>query len=77
MSRLTKALDSSRRIDPGLLSLVGALWLWKATETAGRASGVLRRNLGWGYFVDLTFPIVVTGAVGLFFLFRRVAAPKK
>ena len=64
---------SSPRADRTLFVLLGAVWLWKAAEIVGRESRILRRNLGWGYLVDLTVPVVFTGALGLFFLLRRVA----
>jgi len=64
---------SSRRADRTLFVLLGVVWLWKAMEIVGRESRVLGRNLGWGYLVDLTIPIAFTGALGLFFLLRRIA----
>jgi len=70
---LRKFLVCSRRADRTLFVLLGAVWLWKAAEIVGRESRILRRNLGWGYLVDLTVPVVFTGALGLFFLLRRVA----
>jgi hypothetical protein len=73
MASLWKVLDSNRRVDALLLILLGGLWVWKAVETAGRETHLLRRNLGWGYVVDLGIPLGFTGAVGLFFLLRRIA----
>jgi hypothetical protein len=77
MERLQKALASTRRLDPLLLTVVGALWVWKAAETAGKSTGLLRRNLGWGYVVGLTIPVVFTCALALFFLVRRIAATRR
>jgi hypothetical protein len=56
-----------------LLVVLGAVWLWKGVEILGKESHLLRRNLGWGYLVDLTIPLAFTGALGLFFLLRRIA----
>ncbi len=60
-----KALVSSRRADRILLVLLGAVWPWKAVEITGKESHLLRRNLGWGYLVDLTIPSAFTGALEL------------
>ncbi len=69
---LRKVLTPSRRIDRGLLLLLAGVWLWKVVEVAGRESRLLRRNLGWGYLVDLTVPLTLTGLLGALFLFRRL-----
>ncbi len=68
-----KALLSGRRTARVLVVLLAAAWLWKALEITGRQTRLLRRNLGWGYIVDLTIPLAFTGAVGAFFVLRRVA----
>ena len=74
---LRKALVSTRRADPVLLTLLGGMWIWKIAEIAGRSAGVLRRNLGWGYVVDLTVPVVVTCMLAVFFLVRCLATPRR
>ena len=61
-----------RRIDKLLVVIVGGLWVWKILEIAGRETGLLRRNLGWGYVVSLTIPAASTIALGMFFGARWV-----
>ncbi len=72
MASLRKLLLSSRWADPILLTLLGGVWVWKMVETAGRHAHLLRRNLGWGYVVDLTIPIGISCALGVFFVVRRI-----
>ena len=72
MERSRKELLSTRRADPVLLVLLAGLWVWKIAEFAGRSTGLLRRNLGWGFVVDLTIPIVFTIVLAVFFLVRHV-----
>jgi hypothetical protein len=62
-----------RRLDKVLIAVVGGLWAWKILETAGRQSGLLQRNLGWGFVVDLTIPLAATAAVAAFFIARWAA----
>lgn len=62
-----------RHIDKVLVAIVGALWVWKIVETTGRQTGLLHRNLGWGYVVNLTIPAAATVALGVFFGARRIA----
>lgn len=76
MDRSETTRRERRRTDRALLAVVGVVWLWKAVEIGGRQAGLFRRNLGWGYVVDLSFPVAVTFAVALFFLVRRVASRK-
>lgn len=71
MEKLRNLLASSRRADPVLLILLAALWVWKIEEFVGRSTGLLRRNLGWGFVVDLTIPIVFTIVLAVFFLVRH------
>jgi hypothetical protein len=73
MTKLSKLLVSSQRADRSLLTLLGALWGWKILEILGRHAYLPWRNLGWGYFVDLSVPIGFTSALGLFFLLRRIS----
>ena len=73
---LRKFLVASQRADHVLLILLGAVWLWKAAEIVGRESRLLRRNLGWGYVVDLTIPLAFTVMLGLFFLLERLGHAK-
>jgi hypothetical protein len=74
---LRKALVSTRRADPVLLILLAGLWLWKIAEFAGRSTGLLRRNLGWGFVVDVAIPVVFTLALAVFFLVRRLASLRR
>jgi hypothetical protein len=46
---------------------------WKAVERIGRETGILRRQLGWGGYVDVTVPVVLTIAAGIFFALESVA----
>jgi hypothetical protein len=62
-----------RRIDKLLVAIVGGLWVWKIVEIAGRVTGLLRRNLGWGYVVSLTIPVASTIALSVFFGARWAA----
>jgi hypothetical protein len=72
-SSLQKALlYSQRHVGKVLVAIVASLWVWKAMEIAGRETGLLRRNLGWGYVVNLTIPIAATAALGVFFAARWV-----
>jgi hypothetical protein len=73
MDSLRKILVTGQWTDGVLLALLGALWWWKAAEVAGREAHLLRRNLGWGYVVDLSIALAFTCALGLFFLLRRIA----
>lgn len=59
-----------------LIALIAALWCWKALEIGGRKAHLLRRNLGWGYVVDLSTPLVATGVAALFFVVRRIVSLK-
>ena len=54
------------------LAFIAALWTWKVAEYAGRQTGLLDRNLGWGFYVDFTIPVVVTAAFLLFVAFREI-----
>ncbi len=54
-----------------LLVLLAGLWVWKIAEFAGRSTGLLRRNLGWGFAVDATIPIVFTIVLVVFILVRH------
>lgn len=62
-----------RHIDKGLVTIMAGLWVWKIVEFAGRETGLLGRNLGWGYVVNLTIPAAATVALGVFFGARWVA----
>ena len=64
---------SGRLFDRIALLFVAGLWLWKVVEYAGRLAGWLERNLGWGFYVDFTVPIVATVAFLLFVVLRRIA----
>lgn len=77
MEGLRKLLVASRRVDTVLLTVLGALWVWKIVETAGRHAHLLRRNLGWGYVVDLSVPLGFTCALALFFLVRHIAGTRR
>ena len=45
-----------------VLAFVAGLWLWKLVEFGSRRAGWLGRNLGWGFYVDFTIPVVATVA---------------
>ena len=62
-----------RRIDKLLVAIVGGLWVWKILEISEREAGLLRRNLGWGYVVNLTIPAAATVALSVFFGTRWIA----
>jgi hypothetical protein len=74
MSKLPGILQQGGWIGRALIICLGATCLRKLVEIIGRQTGLLRRNLGWGYVVDLTIPVALTGAAGLFFIIRRVAS---
>ena len=42
------------------LAFVAVLWIWKVVEYTGRQTHLLDRNLGWGFYVDFTIPVVAT-----------------
>jgi hypothetical protein len=73
MSKASNILRQGGWIGRALIICAAAAWLWKLAEIAGREAHLLRRNLGWGYYVDLTIPIVLTGGAALFFIIRRIA----
>ena len=73
MTPQREPLGPKRRIGRVLVAIVAGLWAWKILETAGRQTGVPRRNLGWGYVVDLTIPAAATVALAVFFIARWVA----
>lgn len=61
-----------RRLDTLLIASVTALWVWKILEIAGREAHLLRRNLGWGYVVDLTIPVAATAGLAVFLVARWI-----
>ena len=61
-----------RQIEKLLVAIVAGLWVWKVLGIAGRQIGLLPRNLGWGYVVNLTIPVAATVVLGVFFAARRV-----
>src|SRR5262249_51979258 len=61
-----------RLFDRIALAFVGVLWTWKAAEYAGRAVGLLERNLGWGFYINLTIPVMATILFLLFMSLRRL-----
>ena len=61
------------RFDRIALAFVAGLWLWKVVEYGAREAGWLNRNLGWGFYVDFTIPIVVTIAFLSIMAIRRIA----
>lgn len=61
-----------RRTDKVLVAIVAGLWGWKILEIVGRQTHLLRRNLGWGYVVDLTISAAATVALALFFIARLI-----
>jgi hypothetical protein len=52
-----------RIIDRLTLVFVAACWIWKLAEYGAREAGWLNRNLGWGFYVDFTIPVVATAAL--------------
>lgn len=73
MGKLPRILRQWRWIDRAIIICVGAAWLWKIGEYIGRATGMLRRNLGWGFYIDATIPAGLTVAACLYFIIRRAA----
>ena len=73
MSPQNEPFRPQRRIGKVLVAIVACLWVWKILETVGRQTGVLRRNLGRGYVVNLTIPAAATVALAVFFIARWVA----
>ncbi len=71
MRRIVDKLISSRKPGRVVLGLVVASWGWKILEIAGRQSGVLRRNLGWGYYVTLDAPILLTFAACFLWVVKK------
>ena len=55
------------------LTFLAALWIWKAAEYAAREVGLLERNLGWGFYVNLTVAPIVTFAFLSILALRRIA----
>src|SRR5260221_2368567 len=47
-----------QRFDRIGLAFIAVVWIWKLFEYAGRQTGLLDRNLGWGFSVDFTIPVV-------------------
>jgi len=50
------------RFDRIALAFVAALWIWKLVEYSATEARWLDRNLGWGFYVDFTMPVVATAA---------------
>ena len=48
------------RITKSAILPVIALWVMKCAELLAREYGWMPRNLGWGYLVDVTVPVVAT-----------------
>lgn len=67
-----QALHHNRRTSHLIASLALASWGWKTVEWMGRETGILRRQLGWGAYVDVTVPVFLTIAAGLFFALESV-----
>ena len=59
----------------GLLAITA--WVWKGFEVVGRERGTLPRNLGWGYVVDLTAPVLLTILALAVLLFAAVMGDGK
>ncbi len=62
-----------RLFDRIVLTFLAALWIWKAAEYGGREVGLLERNLGWGFYVNITVASIATIAFLLFVALRRIA----
>jgi hypothetical protein len=62
-----------RLFDRISLAVIAASWIWKVAEYTGRVSGLLERNLGWGFYVDFGIPVTATIAFLLFVALRRIA----
>ena len=61
------------RFDRIGLAFITVVWMWKVVEYAGRQTGLLDRNLGWGFYVDFTIPIVATIAFVSIVALKRIA----
>jgi len=55
------------------LAFVAGLWLWKVVEYGAREAGWLERNLGWGFYMDFTVPVVATTVFVSIVAIRRIA----
>lgn len=64
---------SCRLFDRISLAFVAGLWLWKVFEYGAREAGWLNRNLGWGFYVDFTIPIVATIVFVSIVALKRIA----
>jgi hypothetical protein len=62
-----------RSFDGLALALVAGLWLWKLVEYGSREASWLNRNLGWGFYVDFTIPVVATVAFLSIVALRKLA----
>ena len=60
------------RFDCFATAAVVALWTWKLGEYVAREAGLLERNLGWGFSVDLTLPLIAMITLLLFKVGRRL-----
>ena len=63
---------NQRQFDRIALTILAGLWIWKTAEYAGRAVGLLERNLGWGFYVNFTIPVTATIAYLLFVVLKRI-----
>jgi hypothetical protein len=66
------ALHHNRRISRLIAYVALASWGWKTMEWIGRETGILRRQLGWGAYVDVTVPVFLTIAAGVLFALESV-----
>jgi hypothetical protein len=62
-----------RQFDRIALAVVAASWIWKVVEYAGRATRLLDRNLGWGFYVNFTIPVVATIVLLSLLALRKIA----
>ena len=55
------------------LAFIALLWIWKVVEYGVREARWLDRNLGWGFYVDFTVPVVATAVFVSIVALRRIA----
>ena len=61
------------RFDRFALAFVAASWIWKLFEYGAREAGWLERNLGWGFYVNFTVPVVATAVFVSIVALSRIA----
>jgi hypothetical protein len=55
------------------LASIALVWIWSLFEHGAREAGWIERNLGWGFYVDFTVPVVATAVFVSIAALRRIA----